>query len=158
MEFHSLAAATGNTFIQHFHEGQQTIEDDRRSGRLLMSRTVANVDRVCELLMWDRRLSIRMMAEELHIPHEIVTEVTELSHPPYSPNLAPLDFFIFRKLKCALKGHRFSNISHVQSAVMRELKAVQKENFSRSFQQFYKHQQCIISEEAYSEGLQDMYV
>uniref|UniRef100_A0A670JLM1 Mos1 transposase HTH domain-containing protein n=1 Tax=Podarcis muralis TaxID=64176 RepID=A0A670JLM1_PODMU len=97
-----------------FREGRQTIENDPQSGRLSTSRTAANFDKVHELLMWDWRLSVRMMAEEFHIPCEIVTEVTELSHPPYSPNLVPPDFFLFPKLKFALKGHRFFNISHFQ--------------------------------------------
>uniref|UniRef100_A0A670IXY8 Uncharacterized protein n=1 Tax=Podarcis muralis TaxID=64176 RepID=A0A670IXY8_PODMU len=114
----------------------------------------ANVNRVRELLMRDRRLPVRMMAEELHILREIVTEVTELSHPPYSPDLAPPNFFLFPELKSALKGHRLPNISHVRAAVMRELKAVQKEDFFRSLQQFSKRcQRFIVKEGAYFEGL-----
>jgi hypothetical protein len=34
----------------------------------------------------------------------------ELSHLPYSPDLAPADFFLFPKLKTTLKGHRFQTI------------------------------------------------
>jgi hypothetical protein len=29
-----------------------------------------------------------------------------LEHPPYSPDLAPCDFFLFPKIKSALKGVR----------------------------------------------------
>ncbi|GFR04098.1 hypothetical protein TNCT_735101 [Trichonephila clavata] len=39
--------------------------------------------------------------------------VTELFHPPYSPDLVPEDIFPFLKLKLALKGHRFSNTSDI---------------------------------------------
>jgi hypothetical protein len=31
-----------------------------------------------------------------------------LEHPPYSPDLAPSDFFLFPKLKLFLAGQRFS--------------------------------------------------
>ena len=31
--------------------------------------------------------------------------ITTLPHPPYSPNLALCDFFLFPKLKSYLKGH-----------------------------------------------------
>ncbi len=38
-------------------------------------------------------------------------------HPPYSPDLAPSDFFLFPKLKQALGGQRFSTDAEVTSAV-----------------------------------------
>ena len=31
----------------------------------------------------------------------------QLQQPPYSPDLAPCDFFLFPKLKKVLKGHQF---------------------------------------------------
>ena len=34
-------------------------------------------------------------------------EITVLEHPLYSPDLAPCDFFLFPKIKSALKGTRF---------------------------------------------------
>jgi histone-lysine N-methyltransferase SETMAR len=37
--------------------------------------------------------------------------IMKLDHPPYSPDLAPCDFWLFPKLKTALKGHRFSDIA-----------------------------------------------
>lgn len=39
--------------------------------------------------------------------HELRFEL--LDHPPYSPDLAPNDFFLFPKLKVALGGQRFSS-------------------------------------------------
>jgi hypothetical protein len=32
--------------------------------------------------------------------------ITEMEHPPSSPDLAPNDFWLFLKMKCALKGWR----------------------------------------------------
>jgi len=34
--------------------------------------------------------------------------------PPYSPDLAPADFFLFPKLKSTLKGHRFQTIEEIK--------------------------------------------
>jgi len=34
-------------------------------------------------------------------------QTSVVPHPPYSPNLAPADFFLFPKLKTTLKGHNF---------------------------------------------------
>ncbi|UYV74908.1 hypothetical protein LAZ67_12001768 [Cordylochernes scorpioides] len=39
--------------------------------------------------------------------------VSVLPHPPYSPDIAPCDFFFFPKLKMTLKGRRFSSSSEV---------------------------------------------
>jgi hypothetical protein len=37
-----------------------------------------------------------------------------VSHPPYSPDLAPCDFALFPKLKMKLKGWRFETVSGIQ--------------------------------------------
>ncbi len=41
-----------------------------------------------------------------------------LSHPPYSPDLAPSDFFLFPKLKEHLKGTRFQSILEAKREVV----------------------------------------
>jgi len=35
--------------------------------------------------------------------------ITEMEHPPYSPDLAPNDFWLLPKIKSALKGQRFQD-------------------------------------------------
>jgi hypothetical protein len=37
-----------------------------------------------------------------------------LLHPPYSPDLAPADIFLFLKMKMQLKGHSFHTIAEIQ--------------------------------------------
>ena len=44
-----------------------------------------------------------------------------LPHPPYSPDLAPCDFFLFPKLKTNLKGHHFVTVENVQAAATKAL-------------------------------------
>jgi hypothetical protein len=34
-------------------------------------------------------------------------------HPPYSPDLAPCDFFLFPRLKSTLKGKRFQDVAEI---------------------------------------------
>jgi hypothetical protein len=36
--------------------------------------------------------------------------VVEISHPPYFPDLAPEDHFLFPTVKTALKGKRFQDV------------------------------------------------
>jgi hypothetical protein len=38
-------------------------------------------------------------------------------HPPYSPNLAPLDFHLFIPMKEHLRGHKFADDNEVMEAV-----------------------------------------
>ena len=39
--------------------------------------------------------------------------ITKMDHLPYSPDLAPCDFWLFPKLKNALKGQRFADLSDI---------------------------------------------
>ena len=41
----------------------------------------------------------------------------QLNHPPYSPDLAPSDYFLFRVMKKILRGKRFSGDEEVKEAV-----------------------------------------
>src|SRR5215475_6155686 len=42
----------------------------------------------------------------------------QLNHPPYSPDLAPSDYFLFRVMKKFLRGKLFSSDEEVKEAVM----------------------------------------
>ena len=50
-------------------------------------------------------------------------KIAQLRQPPYSPDIASCDFWMFSKLKMALKGKRFDDIETIQSNATRELKA-----------------------------------
>jgi transposase len=54
-------------------------------------------------------------------------------HPPYSPDLAPADFFLFPKLKTTLKGRRFQTIEEIQENAIKELHAITKSAFQEAF-------------------------
>jgi hypothetical protein len=48
--------------------------------------------------------------------------VTTLEHPPYSPDLAPGDFYLFPPLKSALKGRRLYGVTDIIKNAKEELK------------------------------------
>ena len=74
-------------------------------------------------------------------------------HPPYSPDLAPADFFLFPKLKTALKGHHFQTIEEIQENAIRKLHSFTQSVFQEVFQQWKKcWEQCIASRGDYFEG------
>ncbi|KAI6648133.1 Transposase [Oopsacas minuta] len=55
--------------------------------------------------------------------------ITELEHPPYSPDLAPCDFYLFPKLKEYLSGRHFSNSIELGSAIFQYLKRIPPEDY-----------------------------
>jgi transposase len=48
-------------------------------------------------------------------------ETTVVPQPPYSPDLAPADFFLFPKLKSTVKGRRFELIEEIEGNLLTEL-------------------------------------
>jgi hypothetical protein len=44
-----------------------------------------------------------------------IDKMAVIPHPPYSPNLAPCDFFQFPKMKLKLKGRQFDSIEDIQA-------------------------------------------
>lgn len=78
--------------------------------------------------------------------------IVVLQHPPYSPDLSPCDFWLFPKLKMAMKGKRFDTISDIQKATTMVLQAISKVEYQNCFEQFLlRFQLCIDSQGAYFE-------
>jgi hypothetical protein len=73
------------------------------------------------------------------------------THPV--PSFGSSDFWLFPKLKSALKGQRFQDIEDIQKNVMMALKAILQQEFQKCFQQWQHHwAKCIAAQVAYLEG------
>jgi len=80
-------------------------------------------------------------------------QTSVVPHPPYSPDLAPADFFLFPKLKTTLKRCRFQTIEGIQENAISELRAITESAFQEAFQQRKKcWERCIASRGGYFEG------
>ena len=64
-------------------------------------------------------------------------KVTVLEHPPYSPDLAHADYFLFRKMKSHLKRRLFDSISETQKTVTSTLNTIAKDDFYKGTQKLY---------------------
>lgn len=74
-------------------------------------------------------------------------------HAPYSPDLAPCDFFMFPKMKIKLKGRRFDTIKEIQEKSQEVLKALTTTDFEKCFHSWQKRwQRCIDANGDYFEG------
>jgi len=63
--------------------------------------------------------------------------ITVRLQPPYSPDLAHCDFFLFQKIKSAVKGHHFESTEYIQKSVMQVLNDIPQ----AAFQECYKEWQ-----------------
>ena len=80
--------------------------------------------------------------------------MTVFDHPPHSPDLAPVDYFLFPKVKSCLKGRLFVSISDIQKAVTSTLNTIAKDDFYKSTQKLYdRANQCVQLEGMYVEKL-----
>lgn len=76
-----------------------------------------------------------------------------MPQPPYSPDMAPCDFFLFPKLKRPMKGRRFSSIEEIKAESLRMLKDMPKSEYQECFEDWKKRwHKCIISGGDYFEG------
>jgi len=87
------------------------------------------------------------------ITHFAKNGTTVIPQPPYSPDVAPADIFLFPKLKSTLKGRRFDSIEDIKKNCTADLKRIPKKAFQKAFESWKKRwQQCVASQEMYFEG------
>ena len=75
--------------------------------------------------------------------------IKTVRHPPYSPDLAPCDFWLFPKLR----GCRYETIEEMKEAVMKVIDTLTQEDFHGSFQKLLeRHNKCIAAGGDHIEG------
>ncbi|KAE9536204.1 hypothetical protein AGLY_007427 [Aphis glycines] len=118
-------------WYKRFQDGREDVEDDERSGRPSTSIIDENVKKVEKMVMNDRRITIREVADEVGI----------------SIDMAPCDFFLFPKLKRPMKGRRFSSIEEIKAESLRVLKDMPKSEYQECFEDWKKrwHKYTILN-------------
>ncbi|XP_026829836.1 protein GVQW3-like [Ooceraea biroi] len=71
----ALSRAQVFKWFKAFSEGRESVEDESRSGRPSTSRNDENVKRIRDLVRSDRRLTVRLIADELNLNHTTVHEI-----------------------------------------------------------------------------------
>jgi hypothetical protein len=73
--------------------------------------------------------------------------------PPYSPDLAPCDFFLFQKLQTALKGHYFESTENIQMSVTQVLNDSPQNAFQECYKQWqHRWKRCVQAQGMIFEG------
>ena len=69
--------------------------------------------------------------------------------PPYNPDLAPCDFFLFPKLR----GCRYETIEEMKEAVTKVIDTLTQEDFHGTFHKLLeRYNKCIAARGVYFEG------
>jgi len=101
---------------------------------------------VCELsagvLLLHDNAPVHMSAKSQAAIQQCVFQ--QLNHPPYSPDLAPSDYILFRVMKKLLRDKRFSSDEEVKEAVTTWFEEQSKDIFSRGIKSLQqKRAKCI---------------
>lgn len=76
----------------------------------------------------------------------------QLDHPPYSPDMAPSDYYLFRDLKKALRGRRFSTDDELKAAVMDYFDSKESDYYYKGIEMLIpRYNKCIEKEGGYIE-------
>lgn len=79
--------------------------------------------------------------------------ITTLDHPPYSPDIAPCDFFLFPKCKMVMRGQHWDDVETIKRETTRQLKSLTSEDFEGCFEQWKQRwDKCITIDGDYFEG------
>jgi len=156
-----------------FKEGRESIGDMPREGRPSTSRTsgrTVTADYYISVLTtmlqhFKKKWPKRKISEILlhhdnarpHVAHSVVEFLDKygiqiVPHPPYSPDLAPCDFWLFPEIKFPLRGRKFKSNNEVVKAVEAECKRLGKDGLKFVFQKWQERwQKCIATEGGYFE-------
>ena len=79
--------------------------------------------------------------------------IKTVSHRPYSPDIAPCDFWLFPKLKDTFWGCRYETIEEMKEAVTKVIDTLTQEDFHGAFQKLLeRYNKCIAAGGDYFEG------
>ncbi len=90
-------------------------------------------------------LMVRRFCEE--------TNIKLVPHPPYSPDLALSDFFLFARVKKELRGIWFPNVEALEQAVDAAIGNIPQFEFARAMEHSWRKRllQCVAEGGAYFE-------
>jgi hypothetical protein len=70
-----------------------------------------------------------------------------MPQPPYSPNLALCDFWLFPKLKTGLWGGRFTTVDDIKENTEAGLRVIKKDDFKECFKAWDdRWSKCVCAE------------
>ncbi|KAI6661744.1 hypothetical protein LOD99_9879 [Oopsacas minuta] len=147
----SCSESTAMKWSLRFREGRVSVEDDPRMGQPIIATTANNIALVAEMCDSDTHITIEQLATSLTLStgsvHAILTKhlgLEELEHPPYSPDLAPCDFWLFDGLKMHLAGTVFGEQMQIGRAIQRYLGDIPQEEYEKTFLKWMERLKLVV--------------
>lgn len=78
-----------------------------------------------------------------------LNHIIRIPHPPYSPDLAPSDFFLFGYIKNKLAGRSFDSPTDLFEAIIEIVNSIPKETFDKVFKSWIERCDKIIRAKGY---------
>ena len=92
---------------------------------------------------------IRFRQKDLLIKNNVI----KLAATPFTPNLAPANFYLFPLLKSVLKGRHFRDVTDVIENATEKLKIISQNGLQECIQHFYScWQKRIVPQKDFLEG------
>jgi hypothetical protein len=143
------------------------MEDRRITVRELVNEIGVSIGSVHSILTEDlgiRRVSAKFIPKLLTMEQkqrrlEITQDIPVVRQAPYSPNMAPCDFWLFPKLKMPLKGTRFESREDILRNATAWLITIPKDAFQKCFQQGGSAGRSVcITKETTLKGIRVLYL
>ena len=82
-----------------------------------------------------------------HIHSDVINYINRqdmviMDHPPYSPDLAPSDFWLFNNIKERLSNH--TNIESLSSEITKIVTAIPQKEYLKTFEKWIERMDCCI--------------
>jgi histone-lysine N-methyltransferase SETMAR len=136
----------GILMIDYLEKGN-TINGEYYANELRQLRDILKIKRRGKL-----RKGVLLLQDNapVHTAHIATTAARDcdfevLPHPPYSPDLAPSDFYLFPKLKESITGRRYSSNEEIKTVVEGYFDNVSNTFFLEGLQMLYKRWMKCIS-------------
>ncbi|KAG5330265.1 MOS1T transposase, partial [Acromyrmex heyeri] len=161
----SLSMTTVRYWFNEFKRGRSSVFDEERPGRPADMVTEEIVEKVHDMILADRRMKVHEVAEAVILydnlgmkklsgaaiahnapAHSSAVATVKLlqlryellPHPPYSPDLAPCDFFLFPNLKKWLGGKKFTSNEEIIAETEAYFAEFDKSYFSEGLKKWQK--------------------
>jgi len=66
----AMKKTTVYKWVKRFSEGREIVTDEERSGRPATNRTEENIAEVCQIMLENRRLTVRSISEQVNMDRE----------------------------------------------------------------------------------------
>ncbi|KAG5309751.1 MOS1T transposase, partial [Pseudoatta argentina] len=162
----ALSDTTCRDWFRRFKNNDFGLEDKERSGapkkfqdkeleQLLdedPSQTLSELGKILQVdesTVSKRLKGLGMIQKQGHwVPYELFfskNRILLVNHSPYSPDLAPCDFYLFGKLHLPMKGMRYADIPAIQKACTDILRAMPANDLKSSFEKLLSRANQSVS-------------